>query len=578
MLSADDFAPPRVVSDLRDASARWRRLESRNLVIVSAVALALLLPIIIFGIPNGADLPNHLRFAVPFYDSIQSGHLHPGWLAESNYGLGDPRFIFYPPGLYYLLSAGRRLTGEWYSATILVFLILSVAGAIGAYSWARTIFNPTVALWTGVFYALMPFRLNELYQASLLSEYAACSLLPFAFCFIERINRRKSVLDIVGLATAYALLVLTHLPIAMIGSIALAIYALARVERQFFWSTIARLALAVTLGLAASSFFWSSMLAELSWIKGSVASPNPYYDYRLNFLFSRAALTNRNTWYANLLALAMIAFLLPGFVFIARRFKREWANRTLNAPLVLLVITFLMATSISKPIWAIVPKLAEVQFPWRWLSITSLMGALVLAASLPSWLEELRQRLRPRDFAVGAAFTLALVFVGTQVIQDSEYIGRAKFELLARDVRGAVSFKDWLPAAAREFNSVEKMSVNADAGTRPVSITAWEPESRSFHLDSGPDSGLRVRTYFYPRWTAKANGVNLPITANADGLILISAPSKASDIQLTFESPKRVRLFELITIISWLLIGSSLLLAMIRKYAGTGGSAQPIKA
>jgi hypothetical protein len=559
------LAPPTVAADRADTLVHPRWIEFRNLTIVAAVATAVLLPIIIFGIPNGADLPNHLRFALPFYDSIQSGHFHPGWLAESNYGLGDPRFIFYPPGLYFLLSAARMLTGEWYSATILVFLFLSVAGGVGAYFWARTIFNPTVALWTGVLYALMPYRLNELYQASLLSEYAACSLLPFVFCFVERISRRKSTLDIVGLGAAYALLVLTHLPIAMIGSIALAIYALVRTERKSFLSTIPRLAMGIILGLAASSFFWTSMLAELSWIKGNGAAPNPYYDYHLNFLFSRAALTNRNTWYANILALAMIGFLLPGLVFVGRWFKREWANRTLNAPLVLLVVTFLMATSISRPIWALVPKLAEIQFPWRWLSITSLMGSILLAASLPQWREQLRQRLRPRDLAVGVVFMLSLVFVATQIIQDAEFLNRAKFEPMAQEVRGAVSFKDWLPASAREFNGVEKMSANADAGTRPLTITAWEPERRTFQLGPGSETTVRVRTYLYPRWTAKADGRTLPVTANPDGLILISAPPEATDIQLVFEPPKRVRLFEVVTAISWMLIGGALLLAMIRR-------------
>jgi 4-amino-4-deoxy-L-arabinose transferase-like glycosyltransferase len=558
------LAPPTVAADRNNTSVHPGWLEFRNLVIVAAVATAVLLPIIIFGIPNGADLPNHLRFTLPFYDSIQSGTFHPSWLAESNYGLGDPRFIFYPPGLYYLLSAARMLTGEWYAATILVFLFLSVAGGVGAYFWARTIFNPTVALWTGVLYALMPYRLNELYQASLLSEYAACSLLPFVFCFVERINRRKSIFDIVGLGAAYALLVLTHLPIAMIGSIALAIYALVRIERKSFVSTIARLAGGIILGLAASSFFWTSMLAELSWIKGNGAAPNPYYDYHLNFLFSGAALTNRNTWYANILALAMIGFLLPGLVFVGRWFRREWASRSLSAPLVLLVVTFLMATSISRPVWALVPKLAEIQFPWRWLSITSLMGSILLAASLPQWRDQLRHGLRPRDFAVGFVFILSLVFVATQIIQDSDFLNRARFEPMAQEVRGAVSFKDWLPSSAREFNSVEKMSAKADAGTRPLTITAWEPERRAFQLGPGPETTVRVRTYFYPRWTATADGRPLPITANADGLIVISAPPEATDIQLVFEPPKRVRLFELMTAISWMLIGGALLWATLR--------------
>jgi len=535
-------------------SHRQGTYNLRYVLIVTLVALAVMLPMILYGVPNGADLLNHLRFVLPFYESIQSGHFHPGWLAESNYGLGDPRFIFYPPGLYYLLSASRLLTGQWYSASILAFIFLSVTGGLGAYFWARTIFNPSIAMWTGILYTLAPYRLNELYQASLLSEYAACSILPFVFCFVERVSRRKNVFDVVGLAACYALLILTHLPIAVIGSIALAAYALLRIERKSMLPTIARLAVGVTLGLAASSFFWTSMLAELSWIKGNSAGLNPYYDYRLNFLFSPSALTNRNTWYANVLALSVIGFLLPGLASIVRTFKQEISHRSLRAALALLIGTFLMATSLSKPIWATIPKLSEVQFPWRWLSVTSLMGAILFAASIPKWQEQFRQRIRPRDLAVGLAFTLSLVFIGTQVIQDCDYIGHAKFEPMVQEIRGAVSFKDWLPAPAKEFTNVEKMNAQADAGTRPVTVTAWEPERRSIHLGAGTQSALTVRTYFYPRWRAKADGRSVPVTANPDGLLLISTPTRETDIELVFEPPKRVRWSELVAGMSWMLI------------------------
>src|SRR5260370_20174079 len=80
--------------------------------VVTVVAVCALLPIIVLGLPNGADLWNHFRFALPFYDSIRSGTFYPGWLAESNDGWGDPRFRFYPPGLYYLLAAARMLSRD----------------------------------------------------------------------------------------------------------------------------------------------------------------------------------------------------------------------------------------------------------------------------------------------------------------------------------------------------------------------------------------------------------------------------------------------------------------------------------
>ena len=141
---------------------------------------------------------------------------------------------------------------------------------------------------------------------------------------------------------------------------------------------------------------------------------------------------------------------VPSLAFAVRSFKQEKSDRALKAVLVLLVVTFLMATSLSKPVWAIVPKLSEVQFPWRWLSIPSLMGAILLAASIPRWQEQFRRRFRPRDLAVGLAFGLSLVFTGTQIIQDCEYINRPKFASMVQEVRGAVSFKDWLPAEARD--------------------------------------------------------------------------------------------------------------------------------
>src|SRR3989442_11543647 len=146
------------------------RPSLRNGIVVALVAAVVLLPIMLLGIPNGADLPNHLRFVLPFYESLQSGHLHPAWLAESNYGLGDLRFTVYPPGFYYLLSATRWLTGGWDPAAISSLILLSLIGGPGAYFWARSVFNPKLAMWAGILYALAPYRLNEGYQASLRSQ------------------------------------------------------------------------------------------------------------------------------------------------------------------------------------------------------------------------------------------------------------------------------------------------------------------------------------------------------------------------------------------------------------------------
>ena len=544
---------------MRASAQSDRERNFRVILVVAIAAVVVLLPIIVLGIPNGADLPNHFRFAQPFYESIQSGHWHPGWLAESNDGFGDPRFRFYPPGLYYLLAIARILTGNWYAGSVAAFTLLSIAGGLGGYFWARAFSSPKIAMWAGLLYTIAPYHLNELYQASLLSEYAACAILPFTFAFTERVCRDRRVSDVAGLAASYAALVLTHLPLTVIGSISLLIYAALRIEREKFLSTVIRFAVGFGLGLAASAFFWTTMLAELPWIKGNSSEPNVYYDYRANFLFSPAALTNRNTWYANILALALIGFLLPGIALAHRFFKERNSAKGLKAALILSVTTFLMATALSRPVWAIVPKLSEIQFPWRWLAVPSLAGCLLVAASIPKWREIVRASLRPRDIVVSLAFALSLVFVVTQIVQDCEYLNRSRFDSLAQEIRGAPSFKDWLPVAAHDLLHVDLKKPKVDAGLRSVTLQSWEPERRRFQIAAGSETLARVRTFYYPHWVATANGTRLSTRPAEDGAILISVPPDASDVTLEFREPPRVHKAELLSGIGWFLIGALLL-------------------
>src|SRR5438105_9913392 len=144
------YVPPlsRTPSRASATNRAWLRPNLGSGLVVAIVATVVLLPIMILGIPSGADLPNHLRFVLPFYESLQSGHFHPAWLAESNYGLGDLRFTVYPPRLYYLLIATRWLTGGWYSASISSLVLFSLFAGLGAYFWARGVLSPSLALWT----------------------------------------------------------------------------------------------------------------------------------------------------------------------------------------------------------------------------------------------------------------------------------------------------------------------------------------------------------------------------------------------------------------------------------------------
>ena len=542
-----------------------RRLWPGGLVVIAGVVA--LIPAVISGIPAGHDLPSHMRFAIPFYNAIHAGTFHPGWLAEANGGFGDPGIRFYPPGLYYLLALTRTLTGNWYSGIILGFMLLSVLGAIGAFFWARCFLPPNLAIVAGVLYAFIPYRINEFYGASLLAEYAAASVLPFAFAFVLRVCRGAHIRDVAGLAISFALLVLSNLPVAVIGSLSLLFYALLNIEKKTSWRSAVALALAIAAGLAASAFYWTTMVAELSWLKNTTITPNAdmtsYLDYRRNFVFSPFTLGNTNSWLASMLTLAMLAMAFAPLVVLFSLYRKKLGGG-LKSVFALCAFSLFMATDLSRPLWAVIPKLKEVQFPWRWLAVSSTALPLLAAASIPFWKEQMRGRFRWLAI-VALGGVLGSLAYSVARIRDANYLPRFEFGSASNSVQTQNSLDHWLPVWVNERPPPTPNKV--EAKERAIGINSWEPEVRTFWIGPGPAQEIRTRTFYYPHWVAKTEGVTLSTRPDYDGALLISVPAQPMSVSLRFQEPGRTRIAMIVSVSAWLV----LLLCLLYGYLRTPG-------
>jgi len=522
--------------------------------LVALAGLAALIPAIVSGIPAGRDLPSHLRFAQPFYNAISAGTLRPGWGAEANGGFGDPGIRFYPPALYYLLAATRAVSGSWYNSILLGFIALSVLGAIGTYFWARCYLPRNLAIVAGVLYAFVPYHVNEFYGASLLAEYAAASIAPFAFAFVVRVCRGQRLPDIAGLAISFALLVLTNLPVAIIGSLSLCFYALWNIGKKTRWRTLLVLVVAVALGLAASAFYWNTLTAELSWLKNASLTRNEeltvYFDYRRNFVLSPFTLGNTNSWLSNMFTLATLSMAFAPFVMFFSAYRKK-LDRGLMAVFALFAFSLFMATDLSRPLWAMIPKLKEVQFPWRWLVISSCALPLLTAASIPFWKHQMRGRFRWAAIVAVGGVLVALAYSGARM-RDANYLPRFEFEFGSKASFANDSLDYWLPVWVNE--RPKPIPTEVDAGERTVAINSWKPQSRGFWIGPGAAQEVRVRTFYYPHWVATSSGEKLDVRPAHDGSLLISVPAEQSLVQLEFLEPPRARVAGIVSVATWLLI------------------------
>jgi len=515
--------------------------------LVVAVSLLAIVPVLIFGVPSNRDLSNHFRFALPFYDAIAGGNFYPSWLAESNGGYGDPSFRFYPPALYYLLSSFRFVTGEWYVATLITCAVVATAGGLGIYFWARTVLPSSQAMWVGLFYALAPYHLNQLYQATMLAEWAGSAVLPFLFAFLERVCARGQRRDIAGFALCYALLVLTHLPLTIIGSMALLVYALVRVEAGRRVQTLAQIGAAAALGLCASSIYWVTMVSELRWIGINQIDHDASVDYRFNFLLSTFSPENMNVWWMNILLLMTLLLAAPILLLFRRSNSGE--RRPLRPVVALTAFALFMALPLSRPLWNVILPLQQTQFPWRWLALVSL-GATILTAAAVTRISHCGRIPR---LAVMSAMSIAVIFTLSHVVREAKFLPHHDFDNTLAEVRGTPSVNYWFPIWA---NSTPKAMTNeVEATGRAVFVNSWTPEVRRFSVASGNPVEARVRTFYYPHWTATSGSQVLNTRPDKDGALLISLPADAVSVDLAFQEPRRSRVSSATSLAGFMFIG-----------------------
>ena len=524
--------------------------EAKRIALVVAVSLAAIVPVLLFGVPANRDLSNHFRFALPFYDAIAAGNFYPSWLAESNGGYGDPSFRFYPPALYYLLAFFRFVSGEWYAATLLTFATVSIAGGLGIYLWARSVLTSSQAMWASFIYAFAPYHLNQLYQATMLAEWAGSAVLPFVFAFLERVCARGKRIDVAGLAACYALLVLTHLPLTVIASLALPVYALVRMQRGRRMQTLAKLASAALLGLCASSIYWVTMVSEMRWIGINEIEHDASADYRFNFLLSTFSPDNLNVWWMNILILMTLLLAAP-MVLLMRRIV--WRDRPeLKAMAALTAFALFMAVPLSRPIWDLFGQLQQTQFPWRWMAVITIGMAVLTAAAIPL-LNRASTGPRIKQLMILGAMGVSVAFSLSHIVREAHFLSPHDFGQTLSDVRGSASVNYWFPIWAN--SKTKPMPVAVEAGDRAVAVQSWTPENRQFLIAAGTPVEARVKTFYYPHWTATSGQQTLQTRPAGNGVLLISVPTDAVSVELTFEEPRRSRVSSFASVAGFLFIG-----------------------
>ncbi len=514
---------------------------------------------------GGGDSPFLLQRLQQLETAVRDGHFPVRWMPDANYGYGYPFFNFYAPLSIYVTAVFRFLGFGYVQSVQLSQLAGFIVAAGAVFVLARRWFKSSWAgLLAAVAYTTAPFHMVNVYvRGDSLAEFWAMAFYPLVLLAADEVGsgewgvRSAEWRSVALLALAYAGLILSHNISALIFSPFLLLYLLLKPQPRQTQSPGNRLQshisnlqspfLGLLLAFALAAWFFVPALAE----KG-LAQLGPvtegYFHFSNHFrgldlvqttaLFDYGVDGGQAFRMGLAQAVTAVAGLVASVFFLTQRRKEAKAQREGTPALSLLLyilVTFGVATFMitpwSRPLWEYLPLLDFTQFPWRFLSVQALAGALATAvlALLPG-----RRVIAPLAALVLIVAALGGLRPDYLRLTDADVTAEklAQYEWYSGNIGSTVS-AEYLSSAVQPrpstspwLNSGDRNRVQILAGEGEAALIERRAARQIWQVDTAVSGATLVfPTMYWPGWTAAVDGEAVVVApAAGSGLMQIDAP------------------------------------------------------
>ncbi len=550
---------------------------TQRLVSWGSPLLAGVLAVVLVGLPlfstrivYGHDALTYVARTVQFQRALADTPV-PVWAPDLSMGLGQPFFYFNPPLVYALATLWDALVGHVMLAINLsTITVIFLAGA-GCFAFTRALFGWKPALAATIAYVLGPYFLVNLYVRHALSDFSAFAILPFAFWGLwGAVTRAQRRYVLMGAAAVGALLLATNpvVVIALPALLAWVIYLAAGQPDRAAWlrgvGTLAG-------GIGASAWFWLPAILDRGHVhlQRLLEGWLPYHQhfvepwqliwYPWGFESSTAGPGDGHSLMIGLVTLVTALCLALAMPLLLRR------DRPLAAQagfwLAILAAAAFMTTYWARPIWDAMPLLQYMAFPWRYLTLATFAGALVIGAAVRS-LYHLPVRARAPVTLAGLGLILVLQWPLAQPrwywpATPADYTPEA---IVERNIR-VTTAREYEPIWMRQAPATPP-AAPADLAPRGGTIEVRERTTTSLVLDVATDRPaiLTPNIAYFPGWTAWIDGAQVPITVSQTrGVLLLPLDAGTSTVTLRY-LPTNTRIAGALISIATFSAGTALLL------------------
>jgi hypothetical protein len=503
--------------------------------VLGVAALVFALPMLIHGpMLRGDDTYEHVNYCHHFSEQFWAGEWYPRWLTGMCHGLGSPTLFVYPPlpsYVYAILEPVGRVC-HFDAFTMGEFLALFGSG-ICSFLWLTTMASQRVALAGAVLYMLMPYHLAlDFYRRTALSECWALVWIPLVLYFCARLIKPKPHFS-VGLAVAYAMLILSHLVSVFIVSLIPLAAAVVFSPRGHKLKSVFYTGAGMLLGIGLSCFYF---LSALSHAKYFPVSRMRLWSYVEGHLLNVGKLLDKGTdGFIRLMTLTvvdMLAVCILCSVFVLAKGQSR-SKRGALFWLMICVIPVLLMHGRSAKIWHLCPPLfAAVQYPWRFNIVLCIAALPILAI----FLSEI-SRVRPLFQAL--LFVLLCVLLTPWLLSYTSIWARYRVET-PRQMTSVDDDDGWFlawtvpgidDASALRASAGPQLTFLGGAGS--ANVLLWKPRHIEFQTNSSTGGHVIINQFYYPAWRASGDNQAIQVGAKTpEGLLEVSVPPGLQRVRL----------------------------------------------
>jgi len=479
---------------------------------------------------------------------IHAGQFPVRWYPDVAAGYGSPHPQFYAP-LFYLLAQLFLFAGLPLAASLKATIVgVTLGTSLAMYRWVRALFGETSGLIAAIALSYAPYHMLDLYVRTAFSELTVFLFLPLTLLAFHRLASRVGAPTIAAAGAAVGALCLAHtitvmlVPPLLAGCVLLSLWR-RDVDRRFLPGAAA----ASVLGFGIAAFFLVPLVAERGAVDAEIYA-SAYFDYRKHFAalaqllhspwgfgLSREGTGDGISFRLGLLQIAGGAIALwrwPGL-----RAERRRAAGIIFAALISAAGIF-MALPISSPLWALVPPLRCVQFPWRFLILPAIGLSFLCGAAAWGGRTGREGNGSLDSRAAGAPIWIAGILFVVTLVASAEMFGfrqRIPFERIGfggdhTDMRdrgekdaGAsptvftrafvraetLHWFDHLPPGGYPYPPKEdlaKPKAEIERGGADIEMLEESPSRYRMRVRASLPSLLRLNVYRFPGWSWELDG------------------------------------------------------------------------